>query len=122
MADEVEKTAAGRPEWLVGAVLGGLVLVAGLIVFLVGLGTNPDFPPAAVAPPPVEAPANALPADLAADPLLARLNREGTLPFTAGPWVRAAWRDSIYDRFTEPVKVRATKITTASGTYAIVIR
>ncbi len=126
----VERSRAGA--WLLGAVLGALALAAGLIVFFASLASESESPkvtaaagaPATSTAPPAPTTStttSSLPPALAKDPLLRRLNKEGKLPFTAGPWRKAAWRDTIYAKLSAPVQARATRITQGGG-FVIVIK
>jgi hypothetical protein len=52
------------------------------------------------------------------DPVLTRLARGRELPFTAGPWVRASYRDGVYAKLRPQTRRRATKLREGEG-YAI---
>lgn len=44
------------------------------------------------------------------DPVVKRLARGRSLPFVAGPWVRASYRDTVYERLSDATTERATKV------------
>ena len=52
------------------------------------------------------------------DPVVKRLARGRDLPFTAGPWVRAAYRDTVYGRLRPATLEIARKVRAGQG-YAI---
>jgi hypothetical protein len=52
------------------------------------------------------------------DPVVKRLARGRDLPFTAGPWVRAAYRDTVYGRLRPATLTIARKVRAGQG-YAI---
>jgi|GEM_PF-6914596 len=49
------------------------------------------------------------------DPLVIRLARGRSLPFTAGPWRRAAWRDAVYGRLRPVTRSRAERVAYRGG-------
>lgn len=56
-----------------------------------------------------------LPAAVAADPLVRRLAKGRTLPFTVGPWRRAAWRDAVYSKLRPASQAIASKVIYKGG-------
>ena len=50
------------------------------------------------------------------DPVVKRLARGRDLPFTAGPWVRAAYRDTVYGRLRPATLTIARKVRAGRGT------
>lgn len=56
-----------------------------------------------------------LPAEVAADPLVKRLAKGRTLPFTVGPWRLPAWRDAVYSKLRPASQAIATKVTYKGG-------
>lgn len=57
----------------------------------------------------------AIPEEVASDPVVQRLARGRTLPFTAGPWAREQWRDAVYERLRPATQERAEKVAQGSG-------
>jgi hypothetical protein len=62
-----------------------------------------------------------LPAEIADDPIVKRLAKGRTLPFTAGPWKREEWRDAVFARLSDAAKARFDKVPYQSG-FGIVIQ
>jgi hypothetical protein len=63
----------------------------------------------------------AIPEEVASDPVVKRLARGRDLPFTAGPWRRAQWRDAVYERLRPATRERAEKVAQGGG-FGILIR
>lgn len=57
----------------------------------------------------------AIPEEVASDPVVQRLARGRTLPFTAGPWAREQWRDAVYERLRPATQERAEKVAQGGG-------
>jgi len=49
------------------------------------------------------------------DPVVQRLAKGRTLPFVAGPWTKAIWRDAVYSRLRPATQDRAEKVTVDNG-------
>jgi hypothetical protein len=62
-----------------------------------------------------------LPAEIADDPIVKRLAKGRTLPFTAGPWQREEWRDAVFARLSDAAKARFDKVPYQGG-FGIVIQ
>jgi hypothetical protein len=56
-----------------------------------------------------------VPEEVASDPVVQRLARGRTLPFTAGPWRREQWRDAVYARLRPATQERAEKVAQGGG-------
>lgn len=63
----------------------------------------------------------AIPAEVRDDPVVKRLARGRSLPFTAGPWRREVWRDAVYGRLRPATQQRAEKVDVDGG-YGILIQ
>lgn len=57
----------------------------------------------------------AIPEEVQSDPVVQRLARGRTLPFTAGPWRKEAWRDAVYTRLRPATQQRAEKVAEDGG-------
>lgn len=57
----------------------------------------------------------AIPEEVRNDPVVQRLARGRTLPFTAGPWRREQWRDAVYGRLRPATQERAEKVDVDGG-------
>ena len=68
------------------------------------------------------APADAvIPEEVQSDPVVQRLTRGRSLPFTAGPWRLEQWRDAVYGRLRPATRERAEKVAVDGG-YGILIQ
>lgn len=119
--------------WPFALLLGALTVAAIVIALLGSLGDDDDdgladapaptapaqtaTAPTATAPaPPATAPdAEPIPVEVQEDPVVKRLARGRELPFTAGPWARAAWRDSVYGRLRPATQDRAERVPLGDG-------
>jgi hypothetical protein len=133
--DEDRRRAAWFP------LLVSLLVVGTLVIATIASGDDPAPAPVAVAAqettatagaattaPPTDgttttAPAAAepVPAEVQEDPLVQRLAKGRTLPFTAGPWKKAAWRDGVYTRLAPATQQRAEKVDQDGG-FGILIK
>jgi len=52
---------------------------------------------------------------VASDPVVQRLARGRTLPFTAGPWSREQWRDAVHERLRPATRERAERVAEGAG-------
>ena len=107
------------------ALLVSLITVVGLaIVILVHDGDSGGTVAAAPAPTATaEATVTApVPAAVQEDPIVKRLAHGRTLPFTAGPWARARWRDAVFARLRPATQERAEKVDQDGGGYGILIQ
>ena len=104
------------------------LLVIGLLWIAVGTGwdgssnsvTAAATPTtAATAPAPPAAPAattpSSAPVEVQEDPLVKRLAHGRTLPFTAGAWQKARWRNAVYRRLRPVTQRRAEKVAQDGG-------
>lgn len=55
------------------------------------------------------------PAAVRQDPLVVRLARGRSLPFTVGPWRRVQWRDAVFGRLRPQTQARARKVDYRGG-------
>jgi hypothetical protein len=62
-----------------------------------------------------------LPAEIADDPIVKRLAKGRTLPFTAGPWQKEQWRDAVFSRLSAGAQARFDKVPYQDG-FGIVIQ
>ncbi len=62
-----------------------------------------------------------LPAEIADDPIVKRLVKGRTLPFTAGPWQKQQWRDAVFSRLSAGAQARFDKVPYQDG-FGIVIQ
>ncbi len=129
--DDNRKGIAALFPWLVTA---GTVAVLGIALISGGGDSTPaavaDQPPTTTAAATTTAPATtpedtstetdagdeaAIPEEVASDPIVKRLARGRTLPFTAGPWKREVWRDAVYERLRPATQERAEKVEQDGG-------
>jgi hypothetical protein len=130
-----------RRKWI----LTGLAVLAAVVTLAFGLrdtetasvsagaGTTTTEPATDAAPTETEATEPAtddasgdgaavpLPAEIADDPIVKRLANGRTLPFTAGPWQKEAWRDAVFTRLSAAAQARFEKVPYEGG-FGIVIQ
>lgn len=88
---------------------------------VVAAATTPPAPataPAEETPPATTADSGEsaeVPVEVQEDPIVKKLARGRTLPFTAGPWKKAAWRDGVFTRLRPVTQERAEKVDQDGG-------